>query len=115
MTKTSADECNCTNCGKPAVSERRNYRYTESGIPNVVLQGVTVADCPACGKSDVSIPRMATSHRAIARAITNSPARLTGPQLRFLRKHRTHACQAPSRLTVRSHATTSMPLSDPSN
>jgi DNA-binding transcriptional regulator YiaG len=26
-------------------------------------------------------------HRAIARALANSPARLTGPQLRFLRKH----------------------------
>ncbi len=87
MTQTSANECNCTNCGKPVVSERMNYRYTESGIPNVVLQGVTVADCAACGNSDVSIPRMAMIHRAIARALTNSPARLTGPQLRFLRKH----------------------------
>jgi DNA-binding transcriptional regulator YiaG len=35
----------------------------------------------------VSIPRVTKIHRAIARAIANSPARLTGPQLRFLRKH----------------------------
>jgi DNA-binding transcriptional regulator YiaG len=30
---------------------------------------------------------MAKIHRAIARALMNSPARLTGPQLRFIRKH----------------------------
>lgn len=85
MTQTPVGEC--TNCGKQVVFERRNYRYSESGIPNVVLQGVAVADCLACGNSDVAIPRLALIHRAIARALANSPARLTGPQLRFLRKH----------------------------
>ncbi|MCW5978337.1 MAG: helix-turn-helix domain-containing protein [Bryobacteraceae bacterium] len=85
MTKTVTHQC--TMCGEQAVPERRNYRYAESGLPNVVLQGVMVADCPKCGNSDVSIPRVAKIHRAIARALTNSPARLTGAQLRFLRKH----------------------------
>lgn len=77
----------CTNCGEQILSEHRNYQYTESGVPNVILQGVTVADCPKCGNSDVSIPSVAKVHRTIARAIANSPARLTGPQVRFLRKH----------------------------
>lgn len=77
----------CTNCGEELTFERRNYRYTESGISNVVLQGIEVADCPKCGNSEVIIPRMAKLHRAIARALANSPARLTGEQLRFLRKH----------------------------
>lgn len=77
----------CTNCGAAVGPERRNYRYTESGLSNVILQGVEVADCPKCGTSDVIIPRMAKVHRAIAQALTNSPARLTGEQLRFLRKH----------------------------
>jgi putative zinc finger/helix-turn-helix YgiT family protein len=85
MSKTLMREC--TGCGEQIVSEGRNYRYTESGVPNVVLQGVKVADCPKCGNSDVSIPRVAKIHRAIARALANSPVRLTGPQLRFLRKH----------------------------
>jgi YgiT-type zinc finger domain-containing protein len=70
MTKTPVNEC--MNCGKQVVPERRNYRYTESGIPNIVLQGVAVADCPACGNADVSIPRMTMIHRAIARALANS-------------------------------------------
>jgi putative zinc finger/helix-turn-helix YgiT family protein len=77
----------CTNCEEPVTPERRNYRYAESGLSNVVLQGIEVADCPKCGTSDVIIPRMAKIHRAIARALANSPARLTGEQLRFLRKH----------------------------
>jgi putative zinc finger/helix-turn-helix YgiT family protein len=77
----------CTNCGEQVTPERRNYRYAESGLSNFVLQGIEVADCPNCGNSDVIIPRMAKIHRAIALALANSPARLTGEQLRFLRKH----------------------------
>jgi predicted RNA-binding Zn-ribbon protein involved in translation (DUF1610 family) len=81
----------CTNCGRPVTPERRNYRYTESGLSNVVLQGIQVADCPACGHSEVTIPRLAKVHRAIALALANSPVRLTGEQLRFLRKHIGHS------------------------
>src|SRR5580704_2196602 len=77
----------CTNCEEPVAPERRDYPYTESGLSNVILQGVEIAVCPKCGSSDVIIPRMAKIHRAIAQALANSPARLTGEQLRFLRKH----------------------------
>ena len=77
----------CTQCGDPVTPEIRQYRYSESGMANVVLQGVTVAECSKCGNSEVSIPRMAKLHRAIAQALIKSPARLTGEQLRFLRKH----------------------------
>ena len=77
----------CTQCGDPVTPEIRQYRYSESGMANIVLQGVTVAECSKCGNSEVSIPRMAKLHRAIAQALIKSPARLTGEQLRFLRKH----------------------------
>ncbi|MBK5293807.1 MAG: hypothetical protein JJE04_19290 [Acidobacteriia bacterium] len=77
----------CTSCGEQVRPERRNYRYTESGLSNVILQGIEVADCPKCGNSEVIIPRMAKIHRAIAQALAKSPARLTGEQLRFLRSH----------------------------
>ena len=81
----------CTNCGQPVTPEPRSYRYTESGLPNVILQGVQVADCPSCGNSDVAIPHLSKVHRAIALALANSPARLNGDQLRFLRKHVGHS------------------------
>ncbi len=78
----------CTNCGVPVTFERRNYRYTESGLSNVVLQDVEVAQCDACGNQDVILPHLAKIHWAIARALTaENPARMTGEQLRFLRKH----------------------------
>ena len=77
----------CSTCGKRVTPERQNYRYIESGIPNVVLQGVEVVQCPSCGTSEVILPRVARIHEAIVRALANSPARLTGQQFRFLRKH----------------------------
>ena len=85
MSRTKMHEC--TNCGNPVIPDRRNYRYAESGLSNVILQGIEVADCQECGNSDIIIPWMAKIHRAIAQALANSPARLTGEQLRFLRKH----------------------------
>ena len=57
----------------------------------MILQGVEVADCSSCGNSDVAIPHLAKIHRAIALALANSPSRLTGDQLRFLRKHVGHS------------------------
>lgn len=85
MSSTRTHEC--TNCEARVTPDRRNYRYAESGLSNVILQGIEVADCPKCGTSDVIIPRMAKIHRAIAQALASSPARLTGEQFRFLRKH----------------------------
>lgn len=77
----------CTMCGERLTPQRRNYRYTEGGISNLVLQSVEIAECPKCGNSDVILPQMAKVHRAIAQALVNSPARLTGEQIAFLRKH----------------------------
>ena len=84
MSRTITHEC--TNCGEVVTPERRSYRYAESGLSNVILQGIELADCPNCGNTDVIIRRMAKIHGAIAQALTNSPGRLTGEQLRFLRK-----------------------------
>jgi hypothetical protein len=46
MSKTIVFEC--TNCGERMTPERRNYRYVESGLSNVILQGIEVADCTNC-------------------------------------------------------------------
>jgi len=66
---------------------RQSYRYLESGLSNVVLQGVEVADCSHCGNQDVTLPHLEKIHRAIAQALSNSPSRLNGEQIRFLRNH----------------------------
>lgn len=77
----------CTSCGRTLRFERRQYPFAEGGVPNVVLQGVELADCGHCGNSEIIIPQLARIHRVIALALANSPRRLTGPQFRFLRKH----------------------------
>ena len=63
------------------------YRYTESGLPNVVLHGVTRFECPNGHGGAVSIPRLAGLQRVLARAVASEPARLEGAEIRFLRKH----------------------------
>lgn len=77
----------CSNCGSATVLETLSHRYVESGVPNVVLQNVRGAVCPACGNEDLLLPHLERIHQAIASALLKSPARLTGPQLRFLRKY----------------------------
>ncbi len=77
----------CTDCGQPVAPERRNYRYLESGLSTVILKGIEIANCPNCGNQDITIPRIGKVHRAIAEALASSPYRLTGEQVRFLRKY----------------------------
>jgi putative transcriptional regulator len=77
----------CENCGKVVRPERESHRYEEGGLPNVVLQGVEVRRCGACGFEEIAIPHLLKVHRAIASGLVNSPHRLTGAQFRFLRKH----------------------------
>jgi len=64
-----------------------NHLYVESGLPNVVLVGVDVRRCPKCGAFEVLLPRVAELHRVIAKAIIRKPARLSGAEVKFLRKH----------------------------
>lgn len=60
------------------------YRYTESGLDNVVVQGVDFVTDDA-GEEGVTIPNIAGLHKAIATAIVMKPTNLTGKELRFLR------------------------------
>jgi putative zinc finger/helix-turn-helix YgiT family protein len=64
-----------------------NHLYVESGLPNVVLVGVEVRRCPKCGAFEVLLPRVAELHRVIARSVILKRARLSGAEVKFLRKH----------------------------
>lgn len=81
----------CANCAADVRPVTSNYRYEESGLSNVVLQGIDVVECGSCGHREVMIPHLAKIHRAIALGLVNSPRRLTGPQFRFLRKYLGHS------------------------
>lgn len=77
----------CKQCREGVLAiARENYRYAESGLPNVVLAGVEVRRCPRCGAHEVAIPRITELLRLIALAVAKKPARLSGAEVRYLRK-----------------------------
>lgn len=77
----------CPECqAADLVETRENHRYTESGLPNVVLQDVLVRRCPSCGAHLVSLPRLAELHRCLALVLINKEGRLSPDEIRFLRK-----------------------------
>ncbi len=78
----------CRNCGKDEMTARaETYLYAESGLPNVVLVGVEVRRCPSCGHHELVLPRVTELHRTIAHAVIHKPARLSGAEVRYLRKY----------------------------
>ena len=78
----------CRTCGNAEmISGVETYLYTESGLPNVVLAGVEVRRCPLCGHHELVLPRVAELHRTLAHAVLHKRSRLSGPEVRFLRKY----------------------------
>jgi putative zinc finger/helix-turn-helix YgiT family protein len=78
----------CLACGGPTKTRReKHYRYTECGLPNVVIEdAVQVTTCERCGETYTSIPAIEGLHRQIAAAVIRKKGRLAPPEVRFLRK-----------------------------
>lgn len=78
----------CKMCGEAELTARaETYLYTGSGLPNVVLVGVEVRRCPSCGHHEVALRRVTDLYRTIADAVIRKPARLSGAEVRYLRKY----------------------------
>lgn len=60
------------------------YFYTECGLDNVVIEGVSFVEDHA-GEETITIPAVGELHRVIARGIIELPSKITGAELRFLR------------------------------
>jgi transcriptional regulator with XRE-family HTH domain len=60
------------------------YHYTEAGLDNVFIHGVTFVTDDA-GDDTITIPYVNGLHKAIASALVGKPSNLTGKELRFLR------------------------------
>jgi putative zinc finger/helix-turn-helix YgiT family protein len=77
----------CSECGGEQVTVNRgSYHFKESGL-NVVLHGIEIAKCGACGDESPLIPRMNDLMRTIALAVIAKRYGLCGEELRFLRKY----------------------------
>lgn len=77
----------CPICGGETKVRCEDYQYKESGLPNVTLAGLYIEDCSDCGEELVSIPKLEELHRVLAFSIATQKTRLTGPEVRFLRKY----------------------------
>ena len=77
----------CSRCGEEAPAVRGSYSFRESGLGNVVLQGIEIIRCPKCGNEDPIIPRLDDLMGALAYGVIMKPYRLTGEEIRFLRKY----------------------------
>ena len=77
----------CSDCGMQARAERGTYRFRESGLDNVVLKGIEILKCPACGNEDPIIPNLDGLMRVLALALVTSRLPLSGAEVRYLRKY----------------------------
>lgn len=77
----------CSNCEKDAKVVRGSYDYKESGLSNVILQGIELIRCKHCGNEDPIIPRVNDLTRLLVVAVISKPHRLQGGEVRFLRKY----------------------------
>jgi putative zinc finger/helix-turn-helix YgiT family protein len=77
----------CAECGCEAAVKRGTYRFRESGLDNVVLKGIQIVLCPACGEESPIIPNLDGLLRTLAMAIVTSKRPLAGPEVRYLRKY----------------------------
>ena len=78
----------CPTCGgkMQARKHTKPYHYTESGLKNVYLEGMSVLRCSACGEELVELENVPGLHAKIAERLLQKPFILTGPEFRFLRK-----------------------------
>jgi putative zinc finger/helix-turn-helix YgiT family protein len=77
----------CSDCGKAeVVAKRKNHRYLECGLDSVILEGVIVSECSACGMQFVEIPAMGQLHRVIAESLVERSEALLPAEIQFLRK-----------------------------
>lgn len=75
----------CMQCESKMKTVRESHLYDRGGI-NATLVNVSVHRCPECGDFEVEIPRIEELNRTLVGAIIRKPARLTGAEIRFLRK-----------------------------
>ncbi len=77
----------CTECKAPVESSIvDNYHFTESGLPNVLLNAVTVYTCTNCGETFTAFANISKLHEAIAIAIARNPAPMSSQEVQYLRK-----------------------------
>lgn len=69
------------------IEKRETVRNHQLGLPNIVLLDVPVRRCTQCQEYEVVFPKIARLHRLIANVLIRKQTRLTGDEIRYLRKY----------------------------
>lgn len=77
---------NCPSCNSKMVCKVGNHLYKESGLNNIVLNGIKIGKC-SCGEKVVFIPAIPSLHKLIGAQLINKKSLLNGNEIRFLRKN----------------------------
>lgn len=75
----------CAECGGEATVSRKNHQFDQMGFP-VELCNIEVIECPNCGPDPI-IPHMDRLMDTLAAGVVCNPCKLTGAEVRFLRKY----------------------------
>jgi len=78
-------ERRCTECGAVQHETRQTVKYPESGLDNVQLANVPVWVCEN-RHEELEIPAITQLHDLLTHLIIRKPARLTGREIRFIRR-----------------------------
>jgi DNA-binding transcriptional regulator YiaG len=78
----------CSSCGGNLNSPVKapSYTYEGLGFPVLLVNAVTLAKCEACGETEITIPNIPGLTAAVALQRILLPFKLTGPDIRFVRK-----------------------------
>lgn len=77
----------CPFCGTALKKRQGNYEYKESGLPNVLLQNITIGECSGCTDGGgPEIPNILGLHECLAAFLVLKKERLVSYEIRFLRK-----------------------------
>ena len=78
----------CDECNIKMESTNEQYHFTECGLDNVYLLGDAVErfKCPECGEISAVIPDIRDLMHQLATGVADKQDRLTGQEVRFLRK-----------------------------
>ncbi len=77
----------CLECGAALQRTRENVKYDASGLVGITLVNLEVRRCPGCGEREVIIPAIEQLHKTLATLLAEKRARLSAPEVRFLRKY----------------------------
>ena len=80
----------CSMCENKKVLKSKSldrYRYSESGLDNIILRGINEYSCDQCGEIYHNFGNIDELHKLIAYFLIQKADLLIGKEIRFLRKY----------------------------